>query len=227
MISPTGCVTLDKLLNSFEPPFLCIYKEDSAEAICFVLCCLRDGALRDFATLVTFIPGTLESEGVFLNVSPRAKHRSMSGCQGKRSRRVELLPFAALNREACVWSAKWPQSDQNSCFRLSLLQRVWYPETSPVEVVACDRKLSLQLVLQTMVTTSLKKKKKSKLKNEKETVLTYSVCHSGGRITCDFLVSLFCTSQTILSSSGIIPEPVEGRVGCQGLLVGGTLRRWE
>lgn len=71
------------------------------------------------------------------------------------------------------------------------------------------------------------KKKKSKLKNEKETVLTYSVCHSGGRITCDFLVSLFCTSQTILSSSGIIPEPVEGRVGCQGLSVGGTLRRWE
>lgn len=93
-------------------------------------------------------------------------------------------------------------------------------------MVACDRKLFLQLMLQTMVTTSLKKKK-SKEKNKKETVLTYSVYHSSGGIMCDFLVSLFCTSQTILSSSGIIPEPVEDRVGHQGLAVGGTLRGWE
>lgn len=34
-----GCVTLDKLLNSLEPPFPCRYKEDSAEAVCFVLGC--------------------------------------------------------------------------------------------------------------------------------------------------------------------------------------------
>lgn len=44
---------------------------------------------------------------------------------------------------------------------------------------------------------------------------------------CAFSVSFFCTSQAILLSSGIILEPAEGRVGLQGLAVGGTLWGWE
>ena len=66
----TGCVTLDKLLHSLEPRFPCLYGGDSVEAICFVLGCLGDGALRDLAAVVIFLPGALESGRFLLDMSP-------------------------------------------------------------------------------------------------------------------------------------------------------------
>ena len=72
------------------------------------------------------LPGALES--LLLNVSPRATHRCVD---------ARALSFAALSREAGIRSTWWPRWDQNSRFRLNLLQRQSLaPEISLVEVAA-------------------------------------------------------------------------------------------
>lgn len=70
MVLPlTGCVTLDKYLIPLSLCFFVCTVGIVQESFALCWAALGDGALQAFAALVIFLPGTLESERFFLNVS--------------------------------------------------------------------------------------------------------------------------------------------------------------